>query len=149
MPPSECFGIDYSYIAERTIKDVITNDFCCNAVQQLPKNSYSVARRYNGGTPEEVDVGISWENKQDFEPTSNDCLRFLNRVIDDCDGSFDNPMNWKGGGFIQEDGVTYHIYLPNQRPPDRLDITSTKSTHTIMILQWEEVAGHVLTLGRS
>jgi hypothetical protein len=108
------------YLTRKTLHDVLEEQFCTEtSLQHLTDHKTSIMETYNQGTPEEVAIMIDWKNKPDFRPNIHDCLRFLHdMVMDGCNGNDpENPMNWKGGGLLQVDDVTYGIDPLSLRPP--------------------------------
>lgn len=123
-PSQECYGLDGDkYVTRDTLKDIIEDQFCPDAVDQgtLDEGSGALFRIYLEGTVEEVGIAIEWEPGLDFKPNTDDCVRYLkDMILDGCDGSDDNPMNWKGGGKVTVGDVKYRIdpRAPRQPAPD-------------------------------
>ncbi|WEW61178.1 hypothetical protein PRK78_006668 [Emydomyces testavorans] len=121
-PSQKCHGLmQKKYVTRNTLKDIIKDRFCPEAVKQgaLDENSGSISRTYLQGTIEEVAVATDWKPGLDFTPNSKDCERYLiDMALDGCDGNDgNNPMNWKGGGSVSVGPVTYRIDPIAMRQP--------------------------------
>ena len=107
-----CNGLaSNKYVGRDIVKDSIQNHFCPEAVSKGPTQE-----TYNQGTPEEVLISLQGPNG--FKPTSDDCTKYLLAVITDgCDGSPQNPANYKGGGNETIGNVIYTIQPQAPRQP--------------------------------
>ncbi|OJD09576.1 hypothetical protein ACJ73_10212 [Blastomyces percursus] len=140
-----CNGISERYVTQGTLKDIIKQQFCPHAVNLKP-NTHMIEWLYNEDTPEYVAISVNWTNKSDksnFELNPHDCDRYLRKmVLDGCDGNDpNNPMNWKGGGQLQVDGVTYAIEPLVQRQP------APKEPHGVCNVAHNDNYHHVVIQG--
>ncbi|KAF2873587.1 peptidase S8/S53 domain-containing protein [Massariosphaeria phaeospora] len=100
-PVKTCNGIyNKRYIIQELMANVITNQFCPDAVAQgrLDDNSESISRTYFPGSMEEVTIAMDWSRNVAFTPNFDDCKKYMEDLLTGCDTTF--PMHWKGGGNI-------------------------------------------------
>ncbi|KAF7907125.1 uncharacterized protein EAF01_004712 [Botrytis porri] len=89
------------------------NSFCQEAAKKgtQDKDSGSIIRTYNQGGRYEVDFAIDWPPGIDIKNNmENYCSNNMTTIMDSCDlNTVENPSNWKTGGILQVDPVTYRI----------------------------------------
>jgi Alpha-galactosyl-binding fungal lectin len=121
-PEKQCNGLGSNkYLTRNNIAQIIQEQFCKDqsVLSTLNSPSGSIWKTYDRGTNEEVNIGIEWQPGQQTKPDSSLCTRFLlGLVIDGCDTDNQNdPMNWKSGGSVQVDKMTYHVQPAVVRQP--------------------------------
>ena len=116
LPPPKCSGLSSKkYIAQGDLASNI-QDYCQQAKTQGKQdpNSGSLGRTFNKGTPEEIDITMTWPSGQPLP----DCGDALNSTMNGCDGNDpNNPMDWKGGGTIVSQNTTWSIQPTAPRQP--------------------------------
>ena len=120
-PTKECSGLAANkYVARETLRSLIEDAFCPEAVKQggLDPGSSAIMRRYNEGTPEDVTLAIEYKPGVKFKPDLTGCVgSLLGDLTDGCDPPNDeeNPANWKGGGLLTVGNVAYRIVPQSKR----------------------------------
>lgn len=109
-----CNGLaSKKYVERDGLADHIQKEFCPNAVKQgsLDKDSGSIVRQYNQGTPDEVSISINVPPATPM-PSKGDCGTHLLAITNDCDRNDpNNPANYKGGGLFTVGINKYNINL--------------------------------------
>jgi hypothetical protein len=93
------------FVKKDMIWNLVRDTFCKEASDQgkLDDGTNSVARTYNQGTPEEVNVAIDSPDAG-FVPNTEKCQEFMTKLTDDCD--YGN-VDWKAGGELMDGEVKY------------------------------------------
>ncbi|KAI1124880.1 hypothetical protein F5Y10DRAFT_284663 [Nemania abortiva] len=131
-PPSKptndlhCNGLgSKKYMSPDTLAGNIQT-FCQTAVAQgvQDKDSGSIGRNYNPGTPDEVGISVDWPSGVKIPFDEPECNKQFKAMSDNCDGNDPaNPINWKGGGTTTITStspdlkVLYHIMPTSLRQP--------------------------------
>lgn len=113
--------------------------FCDEAAAQggHDKDSGSLRREYNGGSPDHIVLSMDWPQEIDFKPDANVCRDKMGVVMDSCDGNDpNNPMNWKHGGTNTVDWTKYNVLPQTEKYK-----AGTCSYHVHEIEEWEGVDG--------
>jgi hypothetical protein len=115
-----CNGLaSKNYIERDGLPNLIKQEFCPDAVKQggPDKDSGSIVRLYNQGTPDEVSITIDSSSGNPI-PNESDCETHLLTITDGCDGNDpNNPANYKEGGLFTVGSNKYHIDPQALRQP--------------------------------
>ncbi|TGO76306.1 hypothetical protein BELL_0163g00140 [Botrytis elliptica] len=111
-PKQTCNSGSNKFMARDDMMNQV-NKFCQEAAKQgtQDKDSGSILRTYNQGGHYEVDLEIDWPPGIDImHDLKNYCSNNMTSLMDTCDSdAARNPLNWKTGGTLQVDIVTYRI----------------------------------------
>ncbi|KAG9228985.1 hypothetical protein BJ875DRAFT_446379, partial [Amylocarpus encephaloides] len=122
VPPPEkkCHGVaTQKYVSFDGLKDRIQKEFCPDAVKQggPDKDSGSIVRRYNEGTPEQISIAIDVLTGG-VPPNEGDCEKHFLELIDGCDGNDPkNSLNYKAGGVFTGGKSIYRMDPQSPRQP--------------------------------
>jgi Alpha-galactosyl-binding fungal lectin/Subtilase family len=143
---ASCIGLsNKKYVTRNTVNDIISNQFCPDAVKQgaLDQGSGSISRTYLKGTTEEVEIAMDWSPDANFKPNLDDCKKWLGVVLDGCDGNDpNNPMNWKSGGSVKADPVNYRIDPKAPRQPAPKKPVGSCHTHYDALFDSVSISGN-------
>ncbi|KAF2871603.1 hypothetical protein BDV95DRAFT_594687 [Massariosphaeria phaeospora] len=119
LTPVKCNGLgnndDYKYVTRNTISALIDNTYCPLWAGATEASAVGTGM-YLAGTPETVEISVFGDEDDAKIPTVEDCKKYLHEILDGCDQD-NNPMNWKGGGELEVDEITYRIQPQGARPP--------------------------------
>ncbi|KAF7904645.1 hypothetical protein EAF00_001979 [Botryotinia globosa] len=111
-PKQTCNSGSNKFMARDDMMNQI-NSFCEESAKQgtQDKDSGPILRNYNQGSRYEVDLAIEWPPGLDITlDMKNSCSNNMKTIMDTCDSNAArNPSNWKTGGTLQIDPVTYRI----------------------------------------
>ena len=111
-----CYGInDRRYVARDTLFK-LAQQFCGQAARFSREDNglaNGLDQTYLQTTVEEVFFRTSWNTGEKLDVTK--CNKYMRELVDDCDTN--NPMNWKGGGYLEYERNTYEIRPKVQRQP--------------------------------
>jgi hypothetical protein len=104
-----CFAdIDQGHYASAYAAYSSTADFCSSVTVPDNTANWGYTKKYYEGTLDEIDFSVQLSNgASTFD--RDQCNKAVNGILDGCDKSSNNPMNWKQGGSWQIGSYKYTI----------------------------------------
>ncbi|KAF2742298.1 hypothetical protein M011DRAFT_481792 [Sporormia fimetaria CBS 119925] len=123
--PDDCndFGENNRKYMSEKIAFESADDFCEQAGKQRLRDPVpwegkmrdGIYRTLNGGTPEEVEFIIKWDQKEIFMANGDICKEVMRAITVKCDAK-GNQDNWRAGGYLKNGPATYMWHLVKERP---------------------------------